>query len=257
MTTTMGPFPFSMAFEPFLEPFLEMAHNHTARYSHAHAHAHNRQRDQHNNNNNAKKQTAAAPRKEAAAAHAPAPAPAAPRLPPALKPSVVIPACNIYETNAAYWIQLDMPGAVDPEVVAQADKLTVTADASGAPPALPEGARLLRRERPRAARYERTFTLPDGGLVDTDGIEARLDAGVLTIQLPKVAPKQPEVKRIRVVGGGGGAAAAAAAAAAEPAAPDAPTKKSNKVVRIAVEEKDEDDDEGSVEDASDEEKMEA
>lgn len=231
--------------QAFLEPFFDTmaaaataAHNPAAphnnhRYVHAHHKPAHHGRDQ---------QQQQQPKKPALRKAAPE----APSLPaPKPKPSMVVPACNVYESDTAYYIQLDMPGATDPEVVALAEKLTVKADVA-ADAAVPEGARLLRRERPaRVARYERTFTLPDAG-VDTDSIEARLDAGVLTITVPKVAPQPPAVKRVKVVTAGATATGAAETAAA-PAAPTAPAPK--KVVRIAV---DEDDDEGSIEDASEE-----
>lgn len=238
MTTFAFPAPFGL--EPFFEPFLQAAAMHVPhqqQYVH-HKHQQQQRRDQ-NNQQPQRKQAAAAAATEPAGAAAKAKA--APKA--ALLPAPVVPPCNIFETDAAYWIQVEVPGATsEPEVVAHENKLVVKG-AIGAS-ALPEGARPLRRERARAARYERTFSLPENG-VDAEGIEATLEAGVLTIVVPKVQPQAPAPKRIKVKVGG----AAGAAAAAEAAAPAAPPTAAKKSVRLAVAE--DDDDEGSVEDASD------
>lgn len=71
---------------------------------------------------------------------------------------------------------------------------------SAEPPASPKHpgktTKVLRHER-RALRFRRAFELPEDSL--EDGIEARLDKGVLTVRVPKkpVAPK-PQPKRILV-----------------------------------------------------------
>lgn len=59
-----------------------------------------------------------------------------------------------------------------------------------------KASKVLRHER-RALRFRRAFELPEDSL--EDGIEARLDKGVLTVRVPKkpVAPK-PQPKRIQV-----------------------------------------------------------
>jgi HSP20 family molecular chaperone IbpA len=72
--------------------------------------------------------------------------------------------------------------------------------AAAEPPASPKqpgkASKVLRHER-RALRFRRAFELPEDSL--EEGIEARLDKGVLTVRVPKkpVAPK-PQPKRIHV-----------------------------------------------------------
>jgi len=157
---------------------------------------------------------------------------------------VAVPVANINESDAAFVIQVDVPGASDPDVVAVGNKLKVSAAVSLPAALLQAGggtARVLRRERARAGRYERSFVLPDG--VDADAIEARLDAGVLTLTVPKARPQAPAAKKIKVV-------VAAPPAAAERAGDKAP---GDKAPRPA----DGDDDEGAVEDAAEEAAMQA
>jgi HSP20 family molecular chaperone IbpA len=231
-------------FEPFFEPFLQAAAMHAApRYVHKHQHQHQHQQQQQQHQHHQQQPQRRDQQKPKANNAAPSLAPAAAK---AAKASVVVaqPLCNIYETDAAYWIQVDVPGATEPDVSVHEGRLVVKAAvaASGtSDAAVPEGARLLRRERPRApSAYERAFALPEGG-VDADRIEARLsDAGVLTIVVPKAQPQAPKPKKIRVVRASAGAAAGADAAA---------QAKGNKAVRFVKD--NDDDDEGSVEDASD------
>jgi HSP20 family protein len=232
MTTFAFPAPFGL--EPFFEPFLQAAAMHVPQQQYVHKHNQHQQQRRDQNNQQPRKQAAAEP---AGAAKAKAATKAA------LLPAPVVPPCNIFETDAAYWIQVEVPGASEPEVVAHENKLVVKAAVAIGAANVPEGARPLRRERARAARYERTFSLPEHG-VDADGIEATLEAGVLTIVVPKVQPQAPAPKRIKVkVGGAAGSGGAAAAATPAPAA--------KKSVRLAIAAVADDDDEGSVEDASD------
>ena len=60
---------------------------------------------------------------------------------------------------------------------------------------VPEGFETRRTERASKATFSRTFSL--GNAVDTEGISARFEAGVLTITLPKSEkslPRKIEVK---------------------------------------------------------------
>jgi HSP20 family molecular chaperone IbpA len=230
----------AFGFEPsFFEPFLQAAAMHAgpgARYVHKQAHQQQQQQPRRDQQPKLKANANAN-------AHGPSLAPTK-----AAKAAAVVaqPLCNIYETDAAYWIQVDVPGAENPDVSVHEGRLVVKAAVAPASDAL-EGARLLRRERPRApSAYERAFALPEGG-VDADRIEARLsDAGVLTIVVPKAQPQAPQPKKIRVVRASAGAGAGAGAAA------DAAKGNNNtKAVRFVKESKAGDDDEGSVEDASD------
>jgi len=89
---------------------------------------------------------------------------------------------DVLETAADYRVHLDLPG-VDPAAIrieVERDTLSVSAERHLAPPAA--GEEVHRRERPTGA-FARTFTLPSS--VDAARVEARYDAGVLTVVLPK------------------------------------------------------------------------
>lgn len=102
------------------------------------------------------------------------------------------PAADIYETDTAYLIRLDVPGAdADSiDITLEDQVLTITARNTLE---LPEGARPVLREF-IPADYRRTFTV--GDVIDSDGIEADIADGVLTVTLNKAAAHQP--KRIAV-----------------------------------------------------------
>ncbi len=84
------------------------------------------------------------------------------------------PSADIFEGEHAFLLALDLPGV-------KKDALNV---------AIEDGAlsvQATRGENGSALRYRRVFRL--GPTVDTSALEAKLDQGVLTIQIPK-AKKQ-------------------------------------------------------------------
>jgi HSP20 family protein len=104
----------------------------------------------------------------------------------------VVPPTDIFETNDAVIMLLDMPGA-DPDslnVTLEKRGLMVTAQAKSSVPA---GYASVQQEY-RDGNYERAFMLPDP--VDGDRIEALFKDGVLRLTLPKAGPAQ--VKKITV-----------------------------------------------------------
>jgi len=89
---------------------------------------------------------------------------------------------DVLETAADFRVHLDLPG-VDPAAIrieVEKDTLSVSAERRLAPPA--PGEEVHRRERPTGA-FARSFTLPSS--VDAARVEARYEAGVLTVVLPK------------------------------------------------------------------------
>ena len=82
-----------------------------------------------------------------------------------------IPAADVFESDDAVRIVLDVPGVSADEV-----ELTVEADE-------------LRLVTSGSRRYHRTFRLAD--TIDTDGIEATVANGLLTLDLPKAASARP------------------------------------------------------------------
>ncbi|MBK9133291.1 MAG: Hsp20/alpha crystallin family protein [Betaproteobacteria bacterium] len=93
------------------------------------------------------------------------------------------PALDVAESERAYTVKLDMPGAKkeDIKVTVEGKRVTVQAE-SETNKEQKEGDRVIYRER-SVASYARSFTLPVD--VDQAGATAKLEHGVLTLELPK------------------------------------------------------------------------
>ncbi len=100
----------------------------------------------------------------------------------------VTPAADVVETDAAFRVSLDLPGhdpkAIDIQV--ENDTLTVRSERRFRVP--PEGEVVHRSERAYGIAF-RAFALPE--TVDASKTEARYDAGVLTVTLPKREESRP------------------------------------------------------------------
>lgn len=104
------------------------------------------------------------------------------------------PRADISEGEKEFRIAMDMPGvkADNLEIDLENHILTVKATRQETQP---EGFETRRKERPMGSSFERSFTL--GNVVDGEKIGASLDAGILTITLPKSEqsmPRKIEVK---------------------------------------------------------------
>jgi len=87
---------------------------------------------------------------------------------------------DLYREGDRYVLAADLPG-IDPgsvDVDLDGHMLTIRAERT---PATHEGAKWLARER-RYGSYVRQFTLGDG--IDTEGISAHYDNGVLSVVIP-------------------------------------------------------------------------
>ena len=94
---------------------------------------------------------------------------------------------DAYRLGDTFLVHLDLPG-VDPdgvEVTVEKNVLTITAERQRP---RREGVELLVGERPHG-RFTRQLFLGDG--LDTDRIEARYDAGVLTVSVPVAEASKP------------------------------------------------------------------
>ncbi len=101
-------------------------------------------------------------------------------------PSSRTPALDVVESDAAYTLKLDVPGATKDQLKVTVEGRRViieTAEAAAADSK--DGERVLYRER-GAARYARTVVLPVE--VDQAASQARVDNGVLTLTLAKSVP---------------------------------------------------------------------
>ncbi len=85
---------------------------------------------------------------------------------------------RIRETDSAYSLSIDLPGLRREELALQLKDRQLTLSVTPAD------------ERPFVAAETRSWTL--GEQVDVSGLSARLDLGVLRIELPKVNPPTPE-----------------------------------------------------------------
>lgn len=99
-------------------------------------------------------------------------------------PAVRVP-IDVREEEDQFVVEADVPGLGpdDLEIVATPERLMI----KGARKAV-NGHGALRRERTEYS-FERVLQLPRG--IDVTGIEAKLDAGVLAVHLPKRASDKP------------------------------------------------------------------
>lgn len=109
--------------------------------------------------------------------------------PPAADVAARTPALDVSETERGYTVLLDLPGVgkQDVQVNVEGRRVSVSAQAQQSAETATDqtgGVRVLHRERSQA-RYERSFTLPAD--IDQTEAQARLDNGVLTLELPKRA----------------------------------------------------------------------
>jgi HSP20 family protein len=102
-----------------------------------------------------------------------------------------IPDVDIEETDDAWMVQADLPGAKpdDVDVELNDGELVIHGEIKEE-----ERAGVLRRRARRVGRFEYRVQLP--GDVNADGIDAQLHDGVLSIRVPKAAKSQP--RRIEV-----------------------------------------------------------
>jgi len=88
------------------------------------------------------------------------------------------------ETEGSYVIEADLPGVKEGEldVTLEQNRLSITGKRSAETRKEGESYHLFER---RYGSFTRTFSLPR--VANADGIVARLDAGVLTVSVPKRA----------------------------------------------------------------------
>jgi len=110
---------------------------------------------------------------------------------------------DVVERDDAFEVRASIPGVKpdDVEVVVQGERLTVRAECRGEQEQ--RGENWLMREQ-RSGSLQRTITLPSP--VSSESTEARIENGILTLRLPKLAEARP--RRIAVNTAGGSATAA-------------------------------------------------
>lgn len=92
------------------------------------------------------------------------------------------PACDVIEEPDRYWIQMDVPGvrASDLSISAEGRTLRVEGTRQRVRRRGAEHHHLVERT---CGRFERAFHLPADA--DSDGVHARLEDGVLSIEIPR------------------------------------------------------------------------
>lgn len=100
---------------------------------------------------------------------------------------------DIREESEHFVVEADVPGLGpdDLEIVATPERVTIKGSRKTA-----TDTPALRRERTEYS-FERSLLLPRG--IDLGGIEAKLDAGVLTLRLPKRAEDRPRTITVKAV----------------------------------------------------------
>ncbi|MBK6946844.1 MAG: Hsp20/alpha crystallin family protein [Haliscomenobacter sp.] len=109
--------------------------------------------------------------------------------PAAVSERVSLPAANIVAVESGWNIQIAAPGLAKESFQLKVEGRNLELRATY-PSAEAEGQKNLRREFGEGV-LSRSFQLPD--TADTSGIQARYEAGVLTIHLPKKAPVKVEI----------------------------------------------------------------
>ncbi len=104
------------------------------------------------------------------------------------------PSMDVSENETQYIVSLDLPGVQigDVKIEVHEDRLLISGTRAAA--VRPEGTQFHREERSFGS-FRRTLVLPKN--VDTDKVEARYDAGVLEVIVPKIAKAQPRTIEIR------------------------------------------------------------
>ena len=109
---------------------------------------------------------------------------------------VYVPTTDIYEKDDSILVRCDMPGVPDGQIDIRLEntELEITGTQAAAKP---EGVELLVGEYDTGV-FRRKFSIPQ--MIDRDKIKARLNNGVLDIDLPKAAQAKP--RKIEITTGG-------------------------------------------------------
>lgn len=116
------------------------------------------------------------------------------------KANATAPAINVKESDKAYTVELAAPGMTKEDFCVHINdegNLIVKMESKQETTEGNENTRYLRREF-SYSKFEQTLILPDD--VDKDSISARVENGVLTVELPKMEESKVKVARQITVG---------------------------------------------------------
>ncbi|MBP7184433.1 MAG: Hsp20/alpha crystallin family protein [Saprospiraceae bacterium] len=105
------------------------------------------------------------------------------------------PKVNIKETETSYTIDLAAPGLAKEDFKIEIQDKMLIISAVKENQAKEQGDKFLRKEF-SYLQFNQKFTLPE--TIDKENISASYDAGVLSLILPKAAPKAASVKQITI-----------------------------------------------------------
>ena len=111
------------------------------------------------------------------------------------KASATAPAINVKETDKAYFVELAAPGMRKEDFnvhINDEGNLMIKMEKKDEKKEEDKSARYLRREF-SYSRFEQTLILPDD--VEKEQIKARVEHGVLTVELPKHEEQKVKVSR--------------------------------------------------------------
>ena len=101
---------------------------------------------------------------------------------------------DIRETDGAYILEAELPGFTREDIHAEINNGYLTIRAEHKSENEDKNESYLRRERSFGS-FSRTFDLEG---IDADTISASFKNGVLTLELPKLAPKAEEAKKLEI-----------------------------------------------------------
>jgi HSP20 family protein len=104
------------------------------------------------------------------------------------------PLADLSETDDAYIVKVDLPGARKDQIEVQVQDRQLSVTGEIPEPQDGDGARQHRRSR-RTGRFELQTYLP--GDVRTDAVQAELSDGVLTVTVPKAEASKPHKIEIK------------------------------------------------------------
>ncbi len=103
-----------------------------------------------------------------------------------------VPAVNIKESEAAFELELSVPGRKKEDFNLEVDKLVLTISNESKIKEIQEGAKYTRKEFVLSS-FKRGFTLPD--TINIEGVDASYRDGILRVSLPKKEESLPKPKR--------------------------------------------------------------
>jgi HSP20 family protein len=111
------------------------------------------------------------------------------------KANATAPAINVKESDKGYTVELAAPGMTKEDFhvhINDEGNLIIKMESKQEKKEEDKSARYLRREF-SYSKFEQTLILPDD--VEKDKIAAKVEHGVLTVELPKIAQQQVKVSR--------------------------------------------------------------